>query len=339
MSRTLEPVVAELLRPLLEAAPRPDAWKLVEWDCEQGICVSLERRGAVLLVELEPRDDARPCSARTARFNVCARYRFSNEPLDAAARSAVSALTALVAAREVALSGLERPPPEARAEVREVRVDRVLMREGRGQYYLNAYAGCMIGCPYCYVAKRGDLSRALQGLAPRPWGRWVDVKVNAAEVLAREVQALPPGQVRMSPILTDPYQPLERRYRVTRACLEVLLKAGFEPMLLTRSRLIEDDVELLARFPTALVGISIPTDDDAVRARFEPGADAIDERLAALERCSKAGVFTFAVVQPTLPMNPARLVERLSPWVKAVRIDRMHELEQARPLYEAAGCV
>jgi DNA repair photolyase len=83
--------------------------------------------------------------------------------------------------------------------------------------------------------------------------------------------------------------------------------------------------------------MSIPTDDDAVRAAFEPGASPIEERLDALERLHAAGVRTFAVVQPVLPMDAANLVARVAPFVRAVRIDRMHALSRARHLYARAG--
>jgi hypothetical protein len=123
------------------------------------------------------------------------------------------------------------------------------------------------------------------------------------------------------------------------ACLEALLEAGFTPCVLTRMALVAEDVELLARFPSAAVGVSVPTDDDHVRRAFEPGADSIDERFAALERCHAAGVQTFGVVQPVLPMDVDHLVARLAPLVSAVRIDRMHQMARAMSLYEAAGCV
>jgi DNA repair photolyase len=235
------------------------------------------------------------------------------------------------------LEPTERAAASGRAEVRELHVDRVLVPEGRGQYYLNPYVGCMIGCSFCYVADRADLSRALGGASAAPWGKYVDVKVNAAEVLRREVREHPPGVVRISPILTDPYQPLERRYRITRACLEVLLEAGYSPVLLTRAARVQEDLDLLARFPSAAVGISIPTDDDRVRSHFEPGADPIDARIAALAAVHAAGVRTCAVIQPVLPMNAARLVDSLSPLVSAVRIDRMHRMDRAIATYVAGG--
>ena len=106
-------------------------------------------------------------------------------------------------------------------------------------------------------------------------------------------------------------------------------------MILTRAARILEDVALLARFRRALVGFSIPTDDDAMRQIFEPGADPIGERLRALRALSEAGVRTFAVIQPVLPMNVERLVEAIAPFVRAVRIDRLYAGERVRHLYAA----
>jgi DNA repair photolyase len=100
---------------------------------------------------------------------------------------------------------------------------------------------------------------------------------------------------------------------------------------------VVDDLDVLRRFPRAAVGFSVPTDDDRVRRAFEPGADPVEERIEALARCREAGLRTFAVVQPVLPMDPARLVALLAPHVQAVRIDCMHSVERVRHLYEDAG--
>ena len=329
-----EPVVraserygAALFAPLLRAQPAGSQWRVVSHDTEQGLCISLARGARVLLVELEPRDASRPCFARTRRFNVSVRPRFDDGDLDDAERRLVMGVVGVVGAREGALPVIApRSEPVRGSAVRAVRASRVLVPEGRGQYYLNPYAGCMIGCPYCYVDERADLSRALDGQPRHAWGRWVDVKVDAPEVLRREVRNLPPGPVRMSPILTDPYQPLERAYRITRGCLEVLLEAGFSPVILTRGARVVEDIDLLSRFARAAVGMSLPTDDDSVRARFEPGADSVDARVDALARLHGAGLRTFLAVQPMLPMDPARLVARTAPYVHTVRVDRMLSL-------------
>jgi DNA repair photolyase len=338
-ARSLDGIVEDLLLPLLRAVPRPGGWRLVNWDCEQGIGVTIARGDVKVLVEFERHDLRRGCYARTARFNVCARRAFeATTPLSDDDRRAVDQLVDLVRRREGRLPVVSRPAPARGAIVREVRVERLLMPEGAGHYYINPYVGCMIGCEFCYVAERADLSREIEGLPMLPWGRYVDVKINAAEVLAREVARMPPGVVRMSPIVTDPYQPLEKRYGITRACLELLLAREFAPVVLTRSALVERDLDLLARFPRAAVGLSIPTDDDRVRAQFEPGGAPIEDRFAALERCSRAGVRTFGVVQPVLPMDPERLVDRMAPFVRAVRVDRMQHVAGVGDLYVRAGC-
>jgi DNA repair photolyase len=326
-----------MLAPLLAARPGPTQWRLAGIDCDAGIAVTLLRGEAVLLVELEPRDDTRACYARTARFNLNARRAFAPRDLDTDERRAVDRLVALVEEREALVPLPVRATASRRSAVRVLHDDHVLVDEGVGYYSLNPYVGCMIGCEFCYAATRADLTRALEGAPPLEWGRWVDVKEDAPEVLRRELAGRAPGIVRLSPIVTDPYQPLERRYRVTRRCLEVLLDAGFTPIVLTRSAVVLDDLELLARFPRAAVGFSVPTDDDRVREAFEPGADPIEARLAALERCARAGLRTFGVVQPVLPMDPERLVGRVAPHVRAVRIDRMHDPARVVHLYRRAG--
>lgn len=332
--RELDGLAADLFAPLLAARPR-GGWRVLGWDSEQGLQVSLGRGRSVVLVELEPRDASRACYSRTALFNVCARAAFEGRrPLTPAERAAVALVVAVVRSREERLPRVERAATGRSSMVREIEVPRMLIPEGAGHYYINPYVGCAIGCEFCYVAPRADLSRALEGLPSLEWGRYIDVKTGAAEVLREEVRRHPPGIVRFSPILTDPYQPLERRYRVTRRCLEVLLPAGFSPVILTRAARVREDLELLRAFRCAAVGFSIPTDDDAMRRRFEPGADPIEERIEALELFHKAGVRTFAVVQPMLPMDPERLAARLAPLIKAVRVDRMHELPRVRGLYK-----
>lgn len=329
-----------MLRPLLEGRLPPD-WRVVSWDLEQGITLILEHRGRALYVELNPLDEAESAYAYTRRFNVSARavHDPRGTPLPDDERRFVDRVVEYVRLAEVRLPTLPREETSRGSAVREIEVDRCLIDEGGGGYYFNPYVGCMIGCAFCYVSDRAEMSRAMEGAPSLPWGRYVDVKVNAVDVLRREVQTRAPGPVRMSPIVTDPYQPIERRYRVTRGALEVFLEHGFTPVILTRAARVLDDLALLSRFPVAAVGMSIPTDDDRVRAAFEPGGDPIEARLDALRRCHAAGLRTFAVVQPVLPMNVSRLVDAVGPYVRAVRVDRMHQPERYRALYEAAGAV
>jgi len=336
--RPLDALVGQLLAPLLHPRTQNPGVKVLSWDVEQGISVYVKFEGRVLLIEIEPRNDEQPCFDRSARFNICARINFQQtDTLTAREARFVAAVVRMVRNREHLLPTADRPPAVRQTAVREILVDRVLFQESDGHYYVNPYVGCMIGCEFCYVAQRADLSWGMEGLPRMPWGRRLDVKVNAPEVLARELRDHPPGIVRMSPILTDPYQPVERKYRVTRQCLSAMLGTGFVPFILTRAARVLDDVELLRKFPQAAVGFSIPTNDDRYRAMIEPGADPVDERLDALEVFAKAGIFTVAVIQPMLPMDVDALVERIGPFVKAVRIDRMQFPERIRHLYQRHG--
>ncbi|MEO8601505.1 MAG: radical SAM protein [bacterium] len=335
--RGLDSIAADFVAPFIGGRVAAAGWQLISWDAEQGICLLFQGRHARVLLEFEQRNDRLDCYARTARFNVCARRESGGGEMTDADRRFVDAVITVVRSREAALPDLPRPPAPRKTMVREVLVDRVLMLESEDRYYLNPYVGCMIACPFCYVAERADFSRSLEGLPQLPWGHYLDVKVNAAEVLRRETQTVRRGIVRMSPIVTDPYQSAERHYRITRQCLEVLVETDIAPVVLTRAPRILDDLELLSRFRRALVGFSIPTDADEYRRIFEPGADPIDERVEALRALHAAGVGTFVVIQPMLPVNADRLVELVAPYVRAVRIDRLYFGEKMQRVYDQHG--
>jgi len=337
LARALDGIARELLAPFLDGGGIPAGWKLVSWDCEQAICVTFARGDACVRVECEMRNDRLDCYTRTARFNVCVDRLFEENDLDAEDRRMVESVIDILRERETALPDPARPEAERAAEVREIRVDRVLIPEGKGHYYINPYVGCMIACPFCYVIDRADFSRRLEGLPELPWGRYLDVKINAADVLRKEVQSVAGGIVRMSPILTDPYQGAEQRYRITRQCLEVLVETDIAPVILTRAPRILEDLDLLKRFPRAMVGFSIPTESDEYRQIFEPRADPVDERLRALRALHAAGVKAFAVIQPVLPMDVDRMVEEVAPYVRAVRLDKLYVGERVRPIYEEHG--
>lgn len=337
MSRPVDDLMRDLLLPLFAAQPGLTQWRLLSWDVDQGLTLTLARGDRHIFVEISARDLSQPCWAHTERFNIVARRPFSGRSLlDKEDRRVVERLVQLVRAREGRLPTFERPTTARRSDVREIEVDRVLVEEGAGHYYINPYVGCMIGCEFCWAGPNADFSRTLEGLPSLQWGRWVDVKINAPTVLRRELATATPGIVRMSPVVTDPYQPLERTFRITRGCIAAMACTGFSPVILTREGRVVEDIELLCRCPSAGVGFSIPTDDDNIRAAFEPGASPIAERLDALRRCHAAGIATFVVVQPVLPMDPARLVELVAPYVRAVRIDRMHALDRMKHLYERA---
>ena len=162
-------------------------------------------------------------------------------------------------------------------------------------YTINPYTGCAHACVYCYVPGLMMMRDRAQ-----PWGTYVDVKVNAPQVLLRELRRLQPGKASLSTV-TDPYQPPEREYRVTRQVLRLLVERGFPISILTKSPLVTRDLDLLRDADTVTVGMSINTLDEHVRRTFEPGAPSIRSRIRALAELNAVGIETWVFVAPMLP--------------------------------------
>ncbi len=167
---------------------------------------------------------------------------------------------------------------------------------------LNPYMGCAHRCTFCYV-------RAFERRADRPsddrYGRSIRVKVNVAEVLRAEL-ARPSwhgGEISIG-AATDPYQPAEGHYRLTRACIEVLGAAANPFGIITRGPLIVRDVDVLAeaaRRAAVSVTFSVPTLDPEVWRTTEPGTAPPQQRLRALRALADAGIRASVGMAPILP--------------------------------------
>ena len=165
-------------------------------------------------------------------------------------------------------------------------------------YSLNPYRGCMHNCAYCYAPCVLRVSR-------ENWGMVLYVKKNIPRVLSKEVKTKKPGIVGISTV-TDPYQPVEKTYQLTRLCLEQLLRYDFPAHVQTKSALVTRDLDLLSRFSDAQIMFSIGTLHEHERIILEPGSSPIQTRLAALKLCSEAGVRTavfFGPIYPTITLG------------------------------------
>jgi DNA repair photolyase len=162
-------------------------------------------------------------------------------------------------------------------------------------YAVNPYVGCGHGCVYCYATFMKRFTNHAE-----PWGEFVDVKVNAPERLKRDLRRSGPGEVLLSSV-TDPYQPVEERYGVTRACLEILRQVKLPVSILTKSPLVLRDLDVLIGMREVDVGFTITTIDEETRALFEPGSSPVKERFAALRALSEAGIKTWIFFGPVLP--------------------------------------
>jgi len=187
------------------------------------------------------------------------------------------------------------------------------------EWSLNPYMGCVHRCTFCYV-------RAFEQRAQRPagdrYGSSIRVKTNVAEVLARELsRASWIGEGVVIGAATDPYQPAEGRYRLTRACVEALVDAWNPFAIITRGPLIVRDLDLLAegaRRADLSVTFSVPTLDREIWQRTEPGTAPPHQRLRALKELVDAGVKTSVGMAPILPGLSDR-PELLADVVRAAR--------------------
>jgi DNA repair photolyase len=174
---------------------------------------------------------------------------------------------------------------------------------------INPYRGCEHGCIYCYARP----SHAYLNLSPGiDFETKLFSKPNAAELLDRELRK-PGYQVSMIALgaNTDPYQPVERRLKITRGILEVLARFRHPVGVITKGALIERDIDLLAdlaRDNLASVGITLTTLDPALKRTLEPRASSPQARLRVMRQLSQAGVPVRVMFSPVIPfVNDAEL--------------------------------
>ncbi|VVB89193.1 Radical SAM superfamily protein [uncultured archaeon] len=192
-------------------------------------------------------------------------------------------------------------------------------------YALNPYRGCAHACIYCYAPSVIHWDKG-------KWGELVEVKINLPRILSKELRTKKKGVVGLGTV-TDPYQPAEKKYELTRRCLELLHMHDFPVCIQTKSSLVLRDIDLLKGFSNMEVGITLTTLDDRIREKMEPGASSVEERLRALSELPKNGIRTWVFLGPLMPYltDAAALVDAVAA-VKPeyVLIDRLNLKEGVR---------
>ncbi|MBU1327414.1 radical SAM protein [Patescibacteria group bacterium] len=181
-------------------------------------------------------------------------------------------------------------------------------------YSVNPYIGCRFGCVYCYASFMGRFV----GKKIRDWGEYVYAKVNAPELLAKEITKLPhrgKGKAICFSIVTDPYQGIEAKYKLTRKCLEVLIDYGYlgDVHILTKSDLLLRNIDIFRSLPNIQLGLTITSSEDKISRYFEKYAPPVSSRLKALRTLNKQGFHTYAFLGPLLPnvLGDAQALEGL----------------------------
>jgi DNA repair photolyase len=184
-------------------------------------------------------------------------------------------------------------------------------------YSINPFRGCEFGCKYCYARYTHEFLQPVKAsvMTPRmseqqqPWAlafeREIYLKENAAWLLEQELKKIDPREEIAIGTATDPYQPIERRVGITRSLLEVFAKSeGYRLGIITKSKLIERDVDLLTKIAarnTLVVHLTITTTDAKLARLLEPRAPRPDLRFAAVRKLRAAGIRTGILCSPLLP--------------------------------------
>lgn len=159
-------------------------------------------------------------------------------------------------------------------------------------YVCNPYVGCTHKCIYCYAEFMKRFTNHTEN-----WGDFIDIK----KVSPFKIPEFDENQTILISSVTDPYNPFERKYEVTREILKKLIGTKANVEILTKSALVTRDIDLIKQFSNIKIGISLNTLDDKLRKEIEPFASSVEKRLEALYKLHTEGINTFIFVSPIFP--------------------------------------
>lgn len=183
-------------------------------------------------------------------------------------------------------------------------------------YVINPYVGCPHRCIYCYAEFMKHFSDH-----DEPWGTFTDVKIRSTSTRPVPLQG---AHVFLSSV-TDCYNPLEEKYRLTRKLLEQLRYSGAKVTILTKSALVMRDLDILKTMPELTVGLSMNTDNDVFRREIEPAAASVLERLHTLKTLHENGIKTWVHVSPVFPglTDWKALLEMIMPYANSFSFENL----------------
>ena len=163
-------------------------------------------------------------------------------------------------------------------------------------YSCNLYIGCTHSCTYCYA----EFMKRFTGHISKKWGTFVDYKINAVEVLRKEIKKIERDKWLFLGSVTDTYQPVEEKLNLTRECLKIFLEHQQSISILTKSDLVTRDIDLFSKFDNIEVGMSISYIDERF-SKLKLGATKISGRIQALKELKNANIKTYAFIGPIIP--------------------------------------
>ncbi|MBE6049292.1 MAG: radical SAM protein [Clostridium sp.] len=159
-------------------------------------------------------------------------------------------------------------------------------------YVINPYIGCTHNCIYCYAEFMSRFAHCSE-----KWGNYIIVKDSIKGIKCKDMEQ----KTILISSVTDPYNHIERKYRKTRSVLEQLIDSEATIEILTKSKNVLDDIELIKKIKNIKIGISINTTDDKFREKIEPCASSVDERINTLKVLHENNIKTYAFISPIFP--------------------------------------
>jgi len=190
-------------------------------------------------------------------------------------------------------------------KVREIQVKSIITKSNLpdADYVINPYIGCAHGCIYCYARYMKRFTGHTE-----PWGEFVDVKINAAELVpqnsiknSKKYTQKYKGKTIFLASVTDAYMPIERKYKITRKVLEKLIPLQPNLGVQTKSDLVTRDIDLFQQFKQCEVGITITTLNNDLQKEIEPFTSSISNRIKALEKLNVGNINTYIFIGPIMP--------------------------------------
>jgi len=182
-------------------------------------------------------------------------------------------------------------------KIKEIQAKSIIVKSNlpEADFVINPYIGCMHGCKYCYARFMKRFTNHAE-----PWGSFSDVKINAPDLIPKDANKYKNKSIVIGSV-TDPYQPIERKYKLTRKILEKLMPLQPHLSLMTKSDLVIGDIDLFKQFKDCFVAISLSVLDDKTRKELEPLASSADKRINALKNLHKANIPTALFISPIFP--------------------------------------
>jgi DNA repair photolyase len=182
-------------------------------------------------------------------------------------------------------------------KIKEIKTKSIIVKSNLpdADFVTNPYIGCMHGCKYCYARFMKRFTGHTE-----PWGSFIDIKINAPDLIPESTNKYREKSIIIGSV-TDAYQPIERKYKITRKILERLIPLQPNLNLITKSDLVVRDIDLFKQFKNCMVALSFSITDEKLRKQVELLSSPAKQKINALKELHKAKIPTALFISPIFP--------------------------------------